>query len=123
MPDVPAARREFATYLTGLICAYHWRADDPGPHQPHEPCATCRRLVREDLYGLIAKLMLSGYVQGRQDAGEEPPELDRLAAPEQDRLVAVMSARAAALCQDHLTRVVQSDPRTFDGGLAAEGGA
>lgn len=121
MREVPPVEREFAISMALLVCAYHWRAGDPGPHRPDEPCATCWRLVREDLHAAIGHLLFSAYVHGR-DEGEER----EWSVPEglaYDELVAVLSKRGAEICRERRARVVASDPRTFESASqAAEGG-
>jgi hypothetical protein len=107
MREVPPAEREFATGVARVICAYRWREGEPGSHRPDDPCPICVRFVYEDLHGLIGQLLFAAYVSGREDDG---PEMADFTA-----VVTDLAERGTQICQDYLDRVVQSDPRTFEG--------
>jgi hypothetical protein len=107
MREIPPAEREFATGMARVVCAYRWREGEPGSHRPDDPCAVCTRFVYQDLHGLIGQLLAAAHGIGHDDGAAEVADFDTV--------LAEITERGTQICQDHLARVVQSDPRTFEG--------
>lgn len=115
---VSPAVQAFGTNLAHLVCAYRWRAEEPGAHSPAKPCPACVRLVRDDLHGLVGWLVMGAYVAGFREAEDRAGAT--LELPDFDTVAAAVGWRGAEICREHLERVVRPDPWTWE--RVAEGG-